>query len=82
MLHHVAWSVNSICHMIGERPFAARDKSANIWPLAILGFGELWHNLPHVDPTCARQGVLHSQVDLSVRAIWFFERFGWATTVR
>jgi len=36
LLHHVTWSVNSICHMIGERPFAARDKSANFWPLAFL----------------------------------------------
>ena len=46
LLHHVTWSVNSICHMIGERPFAARDKSANFWPLALLSFGESWHNLP------------------------------------
>src|SRR5438128_2678993 len=35
-LHHVTWSVNSICHMIGSRPFLARDHSANFWPLAIL----------------------------------------------
>ena len=35
VLHHVTWSVNSLCHMIGERPYAARDKSANFWPLAI-----------------------------------------------
>ncbi|MDQ2744519.1 MAG: acyl-CoA desaturase, partial [Chloroflexota bacterium] len=39
VLHHVTWSVNSICHMIGERPFSARDKSANFWPLAIMSFG-------------------------------------------
>ncbi len=51
LLHHVTWSVNSICHMIGERPFAARDKSANFWPLAFLSFGESWHNLHHADPT-------------------------------
>ena len=36
VLHHVTWSINSICHTIGERPFASRDKSANFWPLAIL----------------------------------------------
>ncbi|MEJ7651557.1 MAG: acyl-CoA desaturase [Nakamurella sp.] len=82
LLHHVTWSVNSICHMIGERPFAARDKSANFWPLAILSFGESWHNLHHADPTCARHGVLRGQIDISARAIWLFEKFGWATNVR
>jgi stearoyl-CoA desaturase (delta-9 desaturase) len=81
-LHHVTWSVNSVCHMIGDRPFAARDKSANFWPLAILSFGESWHNLHHADPTCARHGVKRGQVDLSARLIWAFEKFGWATNVR
>ena len=82
LLHHVTWSVNSICHMIGERPFAARDKSANFWPLAILSFGESWHNLHHADPTCARHGVLRGQIDISARTIWLFEKLGWATKVR
>lgn len=82
LLHHVTWSVNSICHMIGERPFAARDKSANFWPLALLSFGESWHNLHHADPTCARHGVLRGQLDISARTIWLFEKFGWATKVR
>ena len=82
LLHHVTWSVNSICHMIGERPFSARDKSANFWPLAILSFGESWHNLHHADPTCARHGVLRGQIDISARVIWMFEKFGWATKVR
>ncbi|MGH3493731.1 MAG: acyl-CoA desaturase, partial [Sciscionella sp.] len=47
VLHHVTWATNSICHMLGERPFASRDKAANFWPLAILSFGESWHNLHH-----------------------------------
>ena len=82
LLHHVTWSVNSICHMIGDRPFSARDRSANFWPLALLSFGESWHNLHHADPTCARHGVLRGQVDISARVIWFLERFGWARKVR
>ena len=82
LLHHVTWSINSICHTIGERPFAARDKSANFWPLAILSFGESWHNLHHADPTAARHGVLRGQIDESARVIWFFEKLGWATDVR
>ncbi|MEV5542936.1 acyl-CoA desaturase [Saccharopolyspora shandongensis] len=81
-LHHVTWSVNSICHMIGERPFKSRDKAANFWPLAILSFGESWHNLHHADPTCARHGVLRGQIDISARVIWIFEKLGWAWNVR
>lgn len=82
LLHHVTWAVNSICHMIGERPFSSRDRSANFWPLALLSFGESWHNLHHADPTCARHGVLRGQIDISARTIWLFEKFGWATKVR
>ena len=82
VLHHVTWSINSICHTIGERPFAARDKSANFWPLAVLSMGESWHNMHHADPTAARHGVLRGQVDASARVIWAFERLGWATDVR
>ncbi|WP_037320968.1 acyl-CoA desaturase [Amycolatopsis orientalis] len=81
-LHHVSWSVNSICHLIGERPFASRDKAANFWPLAILSMGESWHNSHHADPTCARHGVLRGQVDVSARLIWLFEKLGWARDVR
>jgi stearoyl-CoA desaturase (Delta-9 desaturase) len=82
LLHHVTWSVNSICHLIGERPFATRDRSANFWPLAVLSFGESWHNLHHADPTCARHGVLRGQVDISARLIWMFQKLGWANNVR
>jgi stearoyl-CoA desaturase (Delta-9 desaturase) len=82
VLHHVTWSINSVCHTIGERPFAARDKSANFWPLAVVSFGESWHNMHHADPTAARHGVLRGQVDPSARVIWAFERLGWATDVR
>ncbi|WP_184690875.1 acyl-CoA desaturase [Saccharothrix tamanrassetensis] len=82
VLHHVTWSVNSICHMIGDRPFTARDKSANFWPLAILSMGESWHNSHHADPTCARHGVRRGQLDISARLIRGFELLGWATRVR
>jgi stearoyl-CoA desaturase (delta-9 desaturase) len=82
LLHHVTWSVNSICHMIGDRPFASRDKSANFWPLAILSMGESWHNLHHADPTCARHGVRRGEIDISARLIWLFEKIGWVHHVR
>lgn len=82
LLHHVTWSVNSICHMWGEEQFKSRDKSRNVWWLAILSFGESWHNLHHADPTCARHGVLKGQIDISARVIRLFERLGWAYKVR
>src|SRR4051794_3466420 len=82
LLHHVTWSINSICHALGERPFASRDRSGNVWWLALLSMGESWHNLHHADPTCARHGVLRGQIDSSARVIWIFERLGWATGVR
>src|SRR5690349_21379177 len=82
LLHHVTWSINSVCHTIGERPFAARDRSANFWPLAILSFGESWHNSHHADPSMARHGVLRGQIDISARLIWFFEKLGWVWDVK
>lgn len=82
VLHHVTWSVNSICHMIGTRPWTLRDRSTNFWPLAIATMGESWHNLHHADPTCARHGVGRGQLDLSAGVIAAFERFGWAHDVR
>ncbi|WP_018685132.1 acyl-CoA desaturase [Actinokineospora enzanensis] len=81
-LHHVTWSVNSICHMIGERPFRSRDKATNFWPLALLSMGEAWHNLHHADPTSARHGVRRGQIDVSARVIWLFEKLGWVSEVR
>src|SRR5699024_12722895 len=53
LLHHVTWSVNSICHTVGEENFEVRDRSRNVWWLAIPSLGESWHNLHHADPTCA-----------------------------
>ena len=82
VLHHVTWSVNSVCHMVGDRPFAARDKSANFWPLAVLSMGESWHNLHHADPTCARHGVRRGEIDISARVIWILERLRLAYDVR
>ena len=84
LLHHVTWSINSICHVFGDHPFETRegDRAANFWPLAVLSFGESWHNLHHADPTCARHGVLRGQLDSTARLIWIFEKFNWISDVR
>ncbi|AUG79357.1 stearoyl-CoA 9-desaturase [Kitasatospora sp. MMS16-BH015] len=82
LLHHVTWSINSICHAVGERPFKSRDRSGNVWWLAVLSCGESWHNLHHADPTSARHGVLRGQIDSSARLIRWFEQAGWARDAR
>jgi stearoyl-CoA desaturase (Delta-9 desaturase) len=83
VLQHVTWSVNSLCHVFGSRPFATRryDRATNLWPLALISFGESWHNMHHSDPACARHGAEPGQIDISAALIGVFERLGWATTV-
>ena len=82
LLHHVTWSINSVCHVFGNEDFTVRDRSRNVWWLAIPSFGESWHNLHHCDPTCARHGALRGQLDPSARVIRWFEQLGWAHNVR
>lgn len=83
LLQHVTWSVNSLCHLIGVRPFRTHrhDRATNLWPLALPSFGESWHNAHHFDPSCARHGVDRHQIDVAARTIWLFEKLGWATDV-
>lgn len=84
VLHHVTWSVNSLCHLFGGRPFKTRrqDRSTNLWPLAVLSLGDSWHNLHHSDPTCARHGVERGQLDIAAGFIRLCEKAGWATKVQ
>ncbi|MEA2486722.1 MAG: hypothetical protein QOF16_376, partial [Actinomycetota bacterium] len=56
-LHHVTWSINSICHFYGKRPFKSSDHSTNNWVLSIVSFGESWHNNHHAFPSSAIHGV-------------------------
>jgi stearoyl-CoA desaturase (delta-9 desaturase) len=81
-VHHVTWSINSICHVFGNRPFTSRDLSSNVAWLAIPSLGESWHNLHHVDPTAARHGVMKGQIDISASLIKGMEKTGLATDVR
>lgn len=84
LLQHVTWSVNSLCHLLGDRPFTTRrhDRATNLWPLALISLGESWHNTHHSDPACARHGVDRGQIDPSATLIRLFERLGWARDVR
>jgi stearoyl-CoA desaturase (Delta-9 desaturase) len=82
VLHHVTWSINSVCHVFGRRPYTTKDRSTNFAPLAILSFGESWHNFHHSQPCAARHGAAPHQIESSARVIRLFEQFGWATNVR
>ena len=82
LVHHVTWSINSVCHVWGQRPFETRDRSTNVAWLAPLAMGENWHNYHHADPTSARHGVLPHQLDASARLIRWAEQAGWAHDVR
>jgi len=82
LLHHVTWSVNSVCHTFGKQPATRRDHSTNFALLSVISFGESWHNFHHAHPTSARHGALSHQLDPSAALIRAFERLGFATHVR
>ena len=63
LLHHVTFSINSLCHYFGQRPFSTGDQSRNLAWLAPLAFGEAWHNNHHAFPTSARHGIGRGQLD-------------------
>ncbi len=65
LLHHVTWSINSVCHVFGTRPFASHDESRNNVVMALLGFGEGWHNGHHAFPASARHGLRWWELDIS-----------------
>jgi stearoyl-CoA desaturase (delta-9 desaturase) len=80
--HHVTWSVNSICHWIGTRPFDLDDDSTNCWWLALPTLGEAWHNGHHAFPTSAVHGLQPGQVDVSAMLIGALAAAGLATDVK
>jgi stearoyl-CoA desaturase (delta-9 desaturase) len=65
LLWHATFSVNSLAHIVGRRRYATPDTSRNLWPLALLTFGEGWHNNHHHYPASARQGFTWWQLDVS-----------------
>jgi stearoyl-CoA desaturase (Delta-9 desaturase) len=76
VLHHVTYSINSLCHFFGRRSFETGDESRNLAWLAPLSFGEAWHNNHHAFPTSASHGLRRTQVDLSAVVIRVLERLG------
>jgi stearoyl-CoA desaturase (delta-9 desaturase) len=83
LLHHVTYSINSLCHFFGKQRFETGDESRNLAWLAIPSFGEAWHNNHHAFPTSARHGLRRVErlADLSGLVIRMLERSGLAWDV-
>ena len=82
MVHHVTWSINSVCHVWGTRPFKSHDQSTNNLVFGMLALGEGWHNNHHAFPTSARHGLRWWQVDFAYLIIRALEVVGLARRVR
>ena len=82
LVHHVTWSINSVCHLWGTRPFNSHDESRNNFIFGVLGLGEGWHNNHHAFPTSARHGLLWWQIDFTYWIIVCMERMGLVSKVR
>jgi len=81
-VHHVTWSINSVCHVWGSQPFRSHDESRNNPIFGIIGFGEGWHNNHHAFPTSARHGLKWWQIDTSYLVILIMSWLGLARNVR
>jgi stearoyl-CoA desaturase (delta-9 desaturase) len=82
MGHHITWSINSVCHMFGGRPYKSADLSTNNLLCALFGFGEGWHNNHHAFPTSARHGLRWWQLDVSWLTILLMQKLGLAWNVK
>jgi stearoyl-CoA desaturase (delta-9 desaturase) len=79
---HCTWLVNSATHMWGSRRFKTRDLSTNNWLVALMTFGEGWHNNHHAHPTSARHGLRWYEVDLNWYGIWALKVLGLAKQIK
>ena len=82
VLHHVTFSINSLCHTFGRRRFATKDESRNLAWLALPSMGEAWHNNHHAFPTSAAHGLRVWEIDPSALVIRALEKTGLAWDVK
>jgi len=82
LVHHITWSVNSVCHLWGTRPYDSHDHSRNNPIFGVLAFGEGWHNNHHAFPTSARHGLRWWQLDTSYLVIRTMGYLGLAKNIR
>ena len=81
LLHHVTWSINSVCHFFGTRRFAVDDHSTNVFWLSLLSFGESWHHNHHAFPRSAMHGLKWWEVDPTAWAVRGLKRLRLAWNV-
>ncbi len=81
LVHHVTWSINSVCHFFGSRRFDIEDRSTNVAWLAIPSLGESWHHNHHAFPRSAVHGLRWYEIDVSAAIIRGLERVGLAWNV-
>jgi stearoyl-CoA desaturase (Delta-9 desaturase) len=81
LLHHMTWSINSVCHFFGRRRFAIDDESRNVAWLAIISMGESWHHNHHAFPTSASHGLRWWELDIAGLVIKGLEKLGLAWNV-
>jgi stearoyl-CoA desaturase (Delta-9 desaturase) len=81
-VHHVTWSVNSVCHTFGRRAYETTDRSRNQWTVGLLAMGEGWHNNHHAFPRSAVHGLDRWQLDVSAWVIAALERMRLAYDVQ
>jgi stearoyl-CoA desaturase (delta-9 desaturase) len=79
---HATWAVNSATHMWGSRRFHTKDDSRNNWWVALITFGEGWHNNHHAHQASARHGLAWYEVDITWMCIWFLGKLGIARNVK
>ena len=79
---HATWLVNSATHMWGSRRFQTTDDSTNLWWVALLTFGEGWHNNHHAHPTAARHGLAWYEVDVNWYGIRALQLLGLARDIK
>ncbi len=82
LVHHVTWSINSVCHLWGYKSFRGDDESRNNIVFGVLAMGEGWHNNHHAFPTSARHGLRWWEIDASYYIIRAMEAVGLAWKVR
>src|SRR4030095_15415764 len=79
---HATWLVNSATHLWGSRRFQTTDDSTNLWWVALLTWGEGWHNNHHAHPTAARHGLAWYEVDVNWYGIRMLQMLGLAKDIK
>jgi stearoyl-CoA desaturase (delta-9 desaturase) len=81
LLYHATWLVNSAAHVWGYRTYATRDRSTNLWWVALVSLGEGWHNNHHAFPRSARHGLRWWELDPTYCLIRLLSLVGLARSV-